>query len=143
MKYAIGLVGCVGAGFVVCAAWADDGNATTLAARVRALEMRLNDMDRRSPVLAAGTVVLTIPGGQAYASKRVKFTHPQPEHAIVLTGQTGSAGHFLFATAEAVSREGFKIAICTPEPVKKPYSARIGYLVVNGTGSPEKPRRAK
>ena len=115
------------------------GNSQGLAERVRKLEDKFAEFEKHFGVEQVGTVTLTIPAGQASVGTTVKLERPQPKHAIVLTGESGSGGSHVFTKAERITSTQFDITVCifNAKPVTTPYNCRIGYAVFRGEGKPE------
>lgn len=107
-----------------------------LEERVQMLEKRMVRLVPCCLVEQVGTVGVTIPAGEITAKATVKFDRPQPEQAIVLTGETGPGGRFLVTKSEAITNTKFDIVVLNAgiRTHDVPYRTRVGYVVLRGQG---------
>ena len=103
-----------------------------LEEQMRVFERRLVQLERSSLVEQVGVVNLTILPGETWAGATVKFERPQEEPAIVLTGETGTAGSWVFTKSQVITRDDFRVLAMfwNNKPFSEPYNTRVGYVVL-------------
>jgi len=111
-----------------------------LEERLRILETRLAQLEGSSVVEQVGAVTLTIPPGRTEAGETIKFDRPQPEQAIVLTGETGTLGAWVVTKSQGITRTKFSIVAIFSDnkPRTGAYKTRIGYVVLRGDPGAER-----